>query len=169
MHSCSERRLECDPGESPENHDEEHDKEPRAVQVLHCVHVLRRLVFPHCDCHSYHALPSHQRNVTIGPIPHPSFDLVFNLHLQVGLRDHLFRAVVLRYRSMSPQRLAATLILDVCGQMEIMMSRMKNFVKDTRNNRTNSKRHMSIIVRHLCTHLGEYFPCNLFLHSCNDK
>ncbi|XP_018406388.1 PREDICTED: odorant receptor 13a-like [Cyphomyrmex costatus] len=91
-----------------------------------------------------------EQNITVKPIPCPGFDIIFDLHFTPTyvfvFCGQWLASMVLNEITMAVCCLAAMFVAHACGQIEIVMARVKNFVKNAQNN--HIKQHMAIIVKH---------------------
>ncbi|XP_032669639.1 odorant receptor 43a-like [Odontomachus brunneus] len=125
-------------------------------------HVLSKfcVAFMYCGGLSYHIVmpflsqrPEGEQNVTIGPVPYPGFDIIFDLHFVPSyvfvFCAQCFSGIVMFNVTTAVCCLAAMSVAHVCGQIEIVMARVENLVKSVQSNpRTTSEHRMAIIVKH---------------------
>ncbi|XP_012063218.1 PREDICTED: uncharacterized protein LOC105626529 [Atta cephalotes] len=91
-----------------------------------------------------------KQNITIKPIPCPGFDIIFDLHFTpiyvFVFCAQWFSGIVLFNVTTAVCCLAAMFVAHACGQIEIVMARVENFVKNAQSSRM--KQRMAIIVKH---------------------
>ncbi|XP_018364247.1 PREDICTED: odorant receptor 43a-like [Trachymyrmex cornetzi] len=91
-----------------------------------------------------------EQNVTVKPLPYPGFDIIFDLHFTpvyvFVFFAQLFSGTVLFNITTAVCCLAAMFVAHACGQIEIVMARVENLVKNVQNSRM--KEHIAIIVKH---------------------
>ncbi|XP_018343958.1 PREDICTED: odorant receptor 43a-like [Trachymyrmex septentrionalis] len=91
-----------------------------------------------------------EQNVTVKPIPYPGFDIIFDLHFTPAyvfvFCAQWFSGTVLFNITTAVCCLAAMFVAHVCGQIEIVMARIENLIKNVQNSRM--KEHIAIIVKH---------------------
>jgi len=91
-----------------------------------------------------------KQNVTVKPIPCPGFDIIFDLHFTpvyvFVFCAQWFSGIVLFNVTTAVCCLAAMFVAHACGQIEIVMTRVENFVKNAQS--SYMKQHMAIIIRH---------------------
>ncbi|XP_011055198.1 PREDICTED: putative odorant receptor 92a [Acromyrmex echinatior] len=122
-------------------------------------HVLSKFctIFMYCGGLSFHTIMpflTHttidEQNVTIKPIPYPGFDIIFDLHFTPAyvfvFCAQWFSGTVLFNITTAVCCLAAMFVAHACGQIEIVMARIENLVKNVKN--SCMKEHMAIIVKH---------------------
>ncbi|XP_018052334.1 PREDICTED: uncharacterized protein LOC108689890 [Atta colombica] len=122
-------------------------------------HMLSKfcIMFMYCGGLSFHTVMpflTHttidEQNVTVKPIPYPGFDIIFDLHFTPAyvfvFCAQWFSGIVLFNVTTAVCCLAAMFVAHACGQIEIVMARVENLVKNVQNSRM--KEHMAIIVKH---------------------
>ncbi|XP_018343959.1 PREDICTED: uncharacterized protein LOC108749640 [Trachymyrmex septentrionalis] len=91
-----------------------------------------------------------EQNVTVKPIPYPGFDIIFDLHFTPAyvfvFCAQWFSGFVMFNVTTAVCCLAAMFVAHACGQIEIVMTRVENFVKNAQS--SYMKQHMAIIIRH---------------------
>ncbi|EGI64963.1 hypothetical protein G5I_06422 [Acromyrmex echinatior] len=91
-----------------------------------------------------------EQNVTVKPIPYPGFDIIFDMHFTPAyvfvFCAQWFSGIVLFNVTTAVCCLAAMFVAHACGQIEIVMTRVENFIKNAQSNRM--KQRMAIIVKH---------------------
>jgi len=139
---------------------EEHRK--IMIRLAERGHTLSKfsIVFMYCGGLCWHTVMpflshnelSRNENITLGPIPYVGFDLIFDLR---PMSTHIFvffaqwcSGLVLFNITIAVCCLANVFVSHTCGQIEIVMKCVQDFVKETRKNRLNSKRHMADIIKH---------------------
>lgn len=94
----------------------------------------------------------HEQNSTVLPMPHPGFDIIFDLHFMptyvVIFCVQWFTGIITFNITTAMCCLAAMLVAHVCGQIEIVMARVESLTKSAQSSRMNSKQRMAIIVKH---------------------
>lgn len=126
-------------------------------------HVLSKfcIAFMYCGGLSYHTVmpflsqrPESEQNATIGPVPYPGFDIIFDLHFVPSyvfvFCAQCFSGIVMFNVTTAVCCLAAMSVAHACGQIEIVMARVENLVKDVQTNHTkqSSDHRMAVIVKH---------------------
>ncbi|EFN78907.1 hypothetical protein EAI_02320 [Harpegnathos saltator] len=124
-------------------------------------HVLSKfcIAFIYCGGLCYNTVipflsprPDNELNTTVGPVTYPGFDIIFDLRFVPAyvfvFCAQLLSSVIMFNITTSVCCLAATFVAHACGQIGIVMAKVKGFVKNVQSNRTNSKHRMAIIVNH---------------------
>ncbi|KYN06880.1 Putative odorant receptor 13a [Cyphomyrmex costatus] len=122
-------------------------------------HVLSKfcIMFMYCGGLCFHTVMpflAHttidEQNNTVKPIPYPGFDIIFDLHFMPAyifvFCAQWFSGIVLFNVTTAVCCLAAMFVAHACGQIEIVMARVENFVKNEQS--SHMKQHMAIIVKH---------------------
>ncbi|KAH0951227.1 OrL16 [Eciton burchellii] len=139
---------------------EEHRK--IMVRLAEKGHTLSKfsIVFMYCGGLCWHTIMpflshnelSRNQNITLGPMPYVGFDLIFDLR---PMSTHIFlffaqwcSGLVLFNITIAVCCLANVFVSHTCGQIEIVMTRVQDFVKEAQKNRASSKRHMADIIKH---------------------
>ncbi|XP_018406387.1 PREDICTED: uncharacterized protein LOC108782581 [Cyphomyrmex costatus] len=93
-----------------------------------------------------------EQNITVKPIICPGFDIIFDLHFTPTyvfvFCAQWLSGIVLFNVTTAVCCLAAMFVAHACGQIEIVMARVGNFVKNAQSNHKHIKQQMAIIVKH---------------------
>nr|XP_012214675.1 PREDICTED: uncharacterized protein LOC105667449 [Linepithema humile] len=124
-------------------------------------HLLSKfcIVFMYCGGLSYNTVmpflsqaPEHEQNVTVRPMAYLGFDILFNLQLMpvyvFAFLLQCFTGVVMFNITTSVCCLAAMFVAHACGQINIVISRVKNLVKSEQNNNVKFEQGIAIIMQH---------------------
>ncbi|XP_018406385.1 PREDICTED: uncharacterized protein LOC108782579 [Cyphomyrmex costatus] len=116
-----------------------------SVIFMYCGGLWFHVVMPFL---SHYTINEH--NVTIKPMPFAGFDNIFNFHFMpvyvFVLCAQWCSGIVLFNVTTAVCCLAAMFVTHVCGQIEIVMDRVENIIKDAQHN--HMKQYMAIIVKH---------------------
>ncbi|XP_025075356.1 uncharacterized protein LOC105432429 [Pogonomyrmex barbatus] len=121
-------------------------------------HVLSKfcIVFMYCGGLSYHTLmpflshaPTDEQNGTVRPLPWKGFDSIFDLHF-MPVYIFVFCAqccsgIVMFNITTGVCCLAAMFVAHACGQIEIVMDHIENFIKSVQK---SPKQRMAVIIKH---------------------
>lgn len=125
-------------------------------------HVLSKfcIIFMYCGGLSYNTVmpflsqtPGNELNITVQPMAYLGFDILFNLQIMpvyvFAFCLQCFTGVVMFNITTSVCCLAAMFVAHACGQIDIVINRVKNLIKaDERCSRVKFEQGMAIIVQH---------------------
>ncbi|XP_018406830.1 PREDICTED: uncharacterized protein LOC108771292, partial [Cyphomyrmex costatus] len=93
-----------------------------------------------------------EQNNTIKPMACPGFDIIFDLHFTPTyvfvFCAQFFCGIAVYNITTAVCCLAAMLVGHACGQIEIVTTRIENFLKNAQSNHKHIKQQMAIIVKH---------------------
>lgn len=122
-------------------------------------HLLSKfcIAFMYCGGLSYNTIMPFlsqmpQQNVTFRPMAYLGYDILFNLQLMpvyvFAFCLQCITGIVMFNITTSVCCLAAMFVAHACGQIDIVITRVENLVKDEKRNSVQFERCMAIIVQH---------------------
>ncbi|KAK2583202.1 hypothetical protein KPH14_009222 [Odynerus spinipes] len=137
------------------------DKDHRGIMIRYAT-VGRNLTilcasFLYSGGMSYHTIMplfSHKRineNLTIRPLTYPGYDRFFNSQMspayEIVFLTHCIYALITYNITTATCSLAATFVTHICGQVEVIMSRLDDLVDGNRNKNSTVADRLAVIIR----------------------
>ncbi|XP_018364251.1 PREDICTED: odorant receptor 82a-like [Trachymyrmex cornetzi] len=117
-------------------------------------------VFMHCGVFSYNVVQGlsksilHMENssIVVRGLPYPFYNKILNVHFSPAYEFVFFlqclSSFVVNCVTVATCGLTAVFVMHACGQMKIMISWLKNFIDDKKEERTSLRQRFAIIVNH---------------------